>query len=406
MTQEPLLLASDQLAGQVHLLQIPSGTPLARLERRHLSEHAGFLALPGGRRACVDERAGELLVLDPLGAAGGGPLLEYALPVAVPAEQLAADPTGRHLALTTGLGAQDSPWSELLTVIDLTTRECARVRTRPGEPGVSVVGGSDPLVVVRQREPGQLACYPHRELLAAAPGCPTATPTSTLPLPDDGHGDAQDPRAGRVFAATSGGVHRAQATDGTLVGEPTLDWQADGRGYFLRLDPIRRQLWSVVRGGPRDPARWSEWTNQSWCHRLDSERTTVTDLGPGLVFRIALTRGHAAVARIHPGGDELIVLTLDDEHPTVVRRVPLPAMDGAPRADQSPWEGVQRRALAGTSTSDWIAVTRGGHGEIELVDCTGRRESRRLRLPTPLDEGGRLAMIGEEDGAEGDPHGR
>lgn len=406
MTQEPLLLISDQLAGQIHLLHIPSGTPLARVEGRHLSEHTGFLALPGGRRACVDERAGELLLLDPAGAARGGPLVELALPVAVPAEQLAADPTGRYLALSTGLGAQDGPWSELLTVIDLTTRDCVRVRTRPGEPGVSVLGGTDPLVVVRQREPGLLAGYPHRELLAAAPGCPTASPTSTLPLPDDGHGDAQDPLLGRVFAATSEGVHRARLAGGALIGESTLGWRADGRGYFLRLDPLRRQLWSVLRGGPRDPARWSEWTNQAWCHRLDSERTTVTNLGPGLVFRIALARGHAALARIHPDGDELIVLALDGEEPTIVRRVPLPAMNDAPRAGQSPWEGVQRRALAGTSTSDWVAVTRGGHGEVELVDCAGQRESRRLRLPTPLDEGGRLAMIGEGDAAEGDPHGR
>ncbi len=61
----PVLLVSDHVAGAVHLLTVPDGAVAGRLTGRHLSEHAGFLALPGGRVACVDDRRGELLVLNP-----------------------------------------------------------------------------------------------------------------------------------------------------------------------------------------------------------------------------------------------------------------------------------------------------------------------------------------------------
>jgi hypothetical protein len=77
----PVLLVSDHVAGSVHLLTVPDGAVTGRLTGRHLSEHAGFLALPGGRVACVDDRRGELLVLDPF----AGKLVERAIPVAVPA---------------------------------------------------------------------------------------------------------------------------------------------------------------------------------------------------------------------------------------------------------------------------------------------------------------------------------
>ncbi|MYS28893.1 hypothetical protein GTW38_18540, partial [Streptomyces sp. SID7804] len=65
-------------------------------------------------------------------------------------------------------------------------------------------------------------------------------------------------------------------------------------------------------------------------------------------------RHHTAFTRIHPDGDELVLLGADD----TVRRVPLPAMDGAPRRGGTPWEGVQRRAVAASPDSGWVAVTR------------------------------------------------
>ncbi|MEU0740413.1 hypothetical protein [Streptomyces sp. NPDC006134] len=414
MTAEPLLYVSDHVAGSVVALTVPDGTEAMRLTGRHLSEHAGFLALPGGRVACVDDRRGELLVLDPAARA----LVEAAVPVAVPAEHLACDPSGRWVAVTTGLGRDDRPWSDVLTVADLATGEAVRVRTRAGEPGVTVLGGEalgqeapegadaageGPLVVLRHREPGALAVHRFADLLAAPPGCPHVTPHAHLPLPDDGHGDAQDPLTGRVFAATGEGVHRARRAGGTLVPEPAIPWGAPARGWYLRLDPRRRALWSTLRGGPPDPLRWPEWTNRAWRHDLDTGRTTLTDLGPGLVFRLAPAAHHTAFTRVHPDGDELLLLR---DTGGTVRRVPLPAMDGAPRRGRTPWEGVQRRAVAASPGADWVAVTRGGHGEIHVVDAVTGCEAARLEPGTPLHHGGHVMLRTRADGAEGDPVGR
>lgn len=391
------LLVSDHTAGSVHVLTVPDGTLTGRLTGRHLSEHAGFLALPRGRVACVDDRRGELLVLNPF--ADG--IVELAVPVAVPAEHLACDPSGRRLTVTTGLGKNTEPWSDLLTVVDLATGETAQVRTRVGEPGVTVLGERDPLVVLRHRNPGALAVHRFSDLLAAPPGCPALPPHRLLPLPDDGHGDAQDPVMRRVFAATSQGVHPARREGDTLVAETVIPWESPARGWYLRLDTRRRALWTTLRGGT-DPLRWPDWTNHAWRHELRTGRTFRKDLGPGLVFRLALARNHTAFTRIHPDGDELLLLGTDD----TLRRIPLPTMDGAPRRGSTPWEGVQRRAVAASPGSDWVAVTRGGHGEVHLIDAHTGHEAVCMRVSTPLHHGGHLMMRGCDDGADGDPIGR
>jgi hypothetical protein len=300
------------------------------------------------------------------------------------------------------VGRNGEPWSDLLTVVDLVTGEVARVRTRLGEPGVTVLGDDDPLVVLRHREPGALTVHRFTDLLGARPGCPQVTSLARLPLPDDGHGDAQDPHEGRVFAATGEGVHRARREGDSLVAERVIPWGASARGWYLRLDPRRRTLWSTLRGGPADPLRWPEWTNHAWAHDLGTDRTALTELGPGLVFRLALARDHTAFTRIHPDGDELVLLAADK----AVRRVPLPPMDGAPRRGGTPWEGVQRRAVAASPDSDWIAVTRGGHGEVHLVDARTGSEAARLRTGAPLEHGGHAVLRTRNDGAEGDPLGR
>ncbi|MEV1048086.1 hypothetical protein [Streptomyces sp. NPDC049916] len=413
----PRLLVSDHVAGRVSLLDLPDGTERAVLEHRHLSEHAGFLALPGGLVACVDDRAGELLVLDPYGPDPAGALVRRRIPVAIPAEHLAAAPDGRRLAVTTGLGRNEEAWTGLLTAVDLDAPDGAvavRVRGRSGEPGVTVLGGPSPLVVLRHREPGELLAHRHRDLMAAAPACPPAEPAGRIALPDDdGHGDAHDPVTGRVFAAAGSGVHRARRTGDGLTAEPPLPWPADGRsggrGYYLRLDPVRRLLWSCVRGGPGDPGQWPDWTNDAWWHHLDSGVTGRLELGPGLVFRLAVTARHIAYSRVHPDGDELILLTAPTgagARPRVTARLPLPAMSGAPRRGGTPWDGVQRRAVAASPGGGLIAVSRGGHGEVHVFDADRAAQVATLTAPTPLDDGGHLALVTPGDGAHADPVGR
>ncbi|MYW78017.1 hypothetical protein F610DRAFT_02181 [Streptomyces sp. LaPpAH-199] len=413
----PRLLVSDHVAGRMSLLDLPDGTERAEVNHRHLSEHAGFLALPGDLVACVDERAGELLILDPYGPDAGRRLVRRRVPVAVPAEHLAADPEGRLLAVTTGLGRNEEAWTGLLTAVDLAAPDGAvavRVRGRTGEPGVTVLGGPSPLVVLRHREPGELLAHRHGELMSSAPSCPRAEPVRRIALPDDdGHGDAHDPLTGRVFAAAGSGVHRVRRHGDGLTTESPLPWSADGRsggrGYYLRLDPVRRMLWSCVRGGSGDPGRWPEWSNDAWWHHLDTGATGRLELGPGLVFRLAVSARHIAYTRIHPDGDELVLLSAPraaGARPDVCARLPLPAMTGAPRSGGTPWDGVQRRAVAASPGAGLIAVSRGGHGEVHVFDADRRAQVTTLAVPTPLDDGGHLALITPGDGAHADPVGR
>ncbi|MEV5409828.1 hypothetical protein AB0K60_13435 [Thermopolyspora sp. NPDC052614] len=435
------LVAADHVAGVVYVLEPRTGRLLTRLDGCHLAEHAGFLHLSGGRLAFVDDLAGELIVLDPFAAGTGDPVAARA-PVAVPAEHLAADPGGRYVVVTSGCGRSWEPWSDLLTVVDLYPRADAgdaarprsiRVRTRVGEPGVTVLPGlpglpglpdlpvlpglpgrADPadaddlLVLLRHRMPGALDAHRLSHLLDAPPGCPTVEPLARLPLPDDGHGDAADPTTRRVFAATGAGVHRARLSGSDLIAERPLSWDipgsAGGRGYYLRFDPARRILWSTVRGGPAEPGEWPLWTNDAWWHRLDDTATGRIPLGSGLVFRLAFCDGRVVFTRVHPDGDELIVV--DADAPAVLTRMPLPPMDGAPRKGATPWDGVQRRAVAGSPAAPLVAITQGGHGQIHLLDVASGSDLRTLDLPTPFDEGGRLTMIGMDDGSAADAVGR
>lgn len=69
-----------------------------------------------------------------------------------------------------------------------------RVRTRGGEPGVTVLGGPHPLIMLRHREPAKMPSHRHGDLMASAAACPPAEARHRVPLPDDdGHGDAHDP---------------------------------------------------------------------------------------------------------------------------------------------------------------------------------------------------------------------
>ncbi|CAL9649216.1 hypothetical protein [Streptomyces sp. Tu 3180] len=100
-----------------------------------------------------------------------------------------------------------------------------------------------------------------------------------------------------------------------------IPWGSPARGWYLRLDPVRRTLWPTLRGG-------------------------------------------------------------------------------------TPWEGVQRRAVAAPPGADRAAVTRGGHGEVHLADARSGREAARLRPAAGPGHGGHIVPRSRSDGAGGDPVGR
>jgi hypothetical protein len=400
----PHLLLADHRAGWWRAIPVPDlDAPLPPAQRATLAEHAGVLRLPAGapaRAVFADDARGALVVLD-----GDGTNDE--IPAAIPAEHLACDTTGRFVACTTGLGASWEAWSDVVTLADLGAGAAHRFRlARVGEPGVAVTSGADhePVLLVRHREPGAVEAIPISAVRAAGPHCPVVRGTSVSLTGHHGHGDALDPLTGTLHCATEAGIERVRLVDGQPLRLETWPWPVDGRAYFLRLDPVTRRLVAGVRGGPADPSRWQEWHNHVATWSLDDGAVDVWPTGDGLVFRPDISAGDVAWTVVHPDGDELVRRCLDGRATSTA----LPVMSGAPRPGATPWDPVdarpaQRRALAlldGRRT----AVTRGGDGELHLV--TDGRLTTTVRVETPLDEGGHLALLPADPGAIVDGIGR
>lgn len=415
MSQEVLVVA-DQKAGTVRFLEPVSGAVLARIENVFLAEHAGILPLGGGRCAFVDDAGGAVIIADPFhtglpfeGPGPSGNPVQHRISVAIPGEHLACDPAGRFIAVTTGLGQSWEAWSDLLTVVDLDADgapRSRRVRTRAGEPGVVVAETPDgPRAVVRHREPGGIESLSLGQILDEGVHCPQLRGDLSGRISADGHGDAYDPATGTMFVATDRGMERFDVCKPRPEALETLPWAAPGRAYFLRFCPRRRILVAVLREGGEQPREWDCWRNALWIHHVDSGLTRTAALGDGLIFRFALTATGAAVARVHPDGDDLTVLELDSL--AVRGRWTLPAMDHAPRPGHEPWDSADRRAIAASPSSELVAVTRGGHGELHLVDTALQGSPlRTMAADAPLRDGGHLGWLSSTQTAPEDTVGR
>ncbi|MFW5418735.1 hypothetical protein J0910_19155 [Nocardiopsis sp. CNT-189] len=392
MTVDQLFVA-DYRAGRTYTLD---GGGVRARGAGVLAEHAGVLALPGdgaagAEWAFVDDRAGALVVLGP-----GG---ERRVPVAIPGEHLACDASGRYVLVTTGLGANAAPWSDVATVVDLRAGESVRFRSRTGEPGALVVpdqAGGEPAAVLRHREPGAVEAIPLARCLDAGPHVPAIAGISAGGIADDGHGDVVDQRTGIAATATSRGLERFVVDRGAPRMIGTVPWPVPGRAFYLRFDPDTGRAVGVVRGGPASPSAWTEWTNHLVDIDLSSGDARSLELPPGLAFRFALGGGRAAVATVHPAGDELTLVERGGPRPHTLYRRPLPAMSRPPAAGHPPWDPVgeapaQRRAVALDPSGTTAAVTRGGDAELHLV---GEDRFDTVGMPGPLDEGGHLHWHG------------
>ncbi|MFF5793565.1 hypothetical protein ACFY5D_16085 [Paeniglutamicibacter sp. NPDC012692] len=410
MKQEVLVVA-DQRAGAIGFIDPAFQTVAGWIPGMVLAEHAGILPLGNGRCAWVDDAGGSLIVMDPFAATHPDPTtaIEHRISVAIPGEHIACDPSGRFVAVSTGLGQSWEPWSDLLSVVDLQapgTPRSRRIRTRAGEPGVVVAATPDgPRVVVRHREPGAIESVSVDAILTEGAHCPQLRGESVETVGGAGHGDAYDPATGTMFVATERGLECFDVRGPAPIPLPTRPWEAPGRAYFLRFCPRRRLLVAVLREGGEHARRWDTWRNTLWVHDIDANTSRTTPLGDGMIFRFALTRASIAVARIHPAGDDL--RTYDAKTLKERGRWVLPPMDKAPRPGVEPWDDADRRAVAGSPCGEWVAVTRGGHGEVHLVDAgTPGSALHTVNVPTPLHDGGHLGWLNLADSGPGDTVGR
>ncbi|MGJ3190033.1 hypothetical protein [Paenarthrobacter sp. FR1] len=404
--RDEILMVADQNAASVAFMDPTSGTIHRSLDSVVLAEHAGILPLGSGKCAFVDDAGGALVIVD-----GFTDTSHLLFPVAIPGEHLACDPTGRYVAVTTGLGLSWEPWSDLLTIVDLKSDggpASRRIRTRVGEPGVVVGETPDgPVAVVRHREPGAIESFSVERILAEGIHCPPLQGLK-VGVSSDGHGDAFDPLTGTMFVATGPGLERFDIRKPQPKTLPTVPWGIAGRAYFLRFCPEKRIVVAVLRNGGEEPRNWTAWSNALWVHHVDTGLTRTAPLGPGLVFRFALTATGIAAARIHPDGDELTMHELRSSEKLELRAIwRLPAMDGAPRPGHEPWDNAERRAIAASPDSELVAVTRGGHGELHLVDTLMPGAPLITHhLDTPLHDGGHLAWLSTARNLPGDTVGR
>lgn len=388
------IVVADQRAGRLDLLDPASGRLSELSSASVLAEHAGVLPLADGSFAYADDDAGAVLIADPARAEALA-----SVPAAIPAEHLAVSPDGTRMVLTSGLGANMEAFSDQVTVLTLREGQwrSRRFRCRTGEPGAAAL---DSGMVLRHREPGAIEFIPWSAVDAAGPHVPALRGEACEDVSDMAHGDALDPVTGLFYTASERGVESftvegagargRDAQGGRPVPRGVLPTSA-GRAFFLRFCGQRRQLATTLRGGPADPKRWAEWTNAVWVADLETGCTRETEIGPGLVFRCALTRSAVVVTRVHPDGDELVTVSREDG--SVLARRPLEPMEHGPQPGREPWDAADRRAVAADPHGERAAVTRGGHGEVLLVDLLGGGPDVLVRTPGPLSDGGHLAWL-------------
>lgn len=409
--QQEILVVADLRAETIGFIDPESQTTTGWISGVVLAEHAGILPLGNGKCAWVDDAGGSLIVMNPFMATDTDPTLaiEHRISVAIPGEHLACDATGRFVAVSTGLGKSWEPWSELLSVVDLQMQggpRSRRIRTRAGEPGVVVATGPEgPQVVLRHREPGEIESIPVDAILTGGVHCPPLRGESIEGVGAAGHGDAYDPLTSTLFVATERGLECFNVHEPVPYPLPLRPWDAPGRAYFLRFCPRRRLLVAVLREGGEHPRKWDTWGNTLWVHDIDANTSRTAPLGDGMIFRFALTRTAIAVARIHPTGDDLCVYDTETLHER--GQWALPPMEKAPRRGVEPWDDADRRVVAASGSNEWVAVTRGGHGEVHLINTSvSGSELATMQLPTPLNDGGHLAWLNRTDAGPGDTVGR
>ncbi|WP_336790154.1 MULTISPECIES: hypothetical protein [Gordonia] len=383
------LVVADHRAAALYQV---TGNVAARIDTGTPAEHAGVLTLPAGDGwAFADDLRGELVV--------HGDGRRHAIPIAIPAEHIACDPSGRYVAVTTGTGADPEPWSDLVTVVDLRSDEVARVRCRTGEPGVTIVPDQSTgrlHVVLRHRAPGAVEAIPLDDILGAGPHVPVVRGAIIDDIAHDGHGDVVDPRSGLIGVATGRGLERFVVERGVPRAIGLVEWPVPGRSYYLRSDSEDGVALGVVRGGPPDPSSWIDWTNHLVAVDLQNGGIDVLSLPGGMAFRFGEGGRRAAVATIHPDGDTLTSVRRDSAGFCTAETLDLPPLSNPPTPGRVPWDvsgagPAQRRSVAVDPTGTWIAVTRGGDGEIHLIDD---RTMTTVSVPTDLDEGGQVFWPG------------
>lgn len=182
----------------------------------------------------------------------------------------------------------------------------------------------------------------------------------------------------------------------------TILWDVSGReggrAYFVRLAADGRHLYSYMADRGDDDTAWETWRNDAYVADLTTDDATRVELGPGLVYRFALSDPYALFVNIHPDGDNAHLLDTDPDSASygeIVATVPLDPLTEGPKAGESPWDAEGRIAAISPDGATGF-VSHGGDGLISVIDTEVGEVVEKLEVPTPLEGGGYMIAVGDK----------
>nr|MDQ3397800.1 hypothetical protein [Deinococcota bacterium] len=292
------LVVADPEASTLYVYELPGLELTGQLDGVTLDTHAGFLPLSEGRLLFIDQSSAQLLALE-ITEDGEAAIVGRAS-VGIPASHLAVD--GMMNYVVTGSDEE----GKTLTVVDLNSYESVSVAVDSGDPGLAVAG--NPAVIYHRHPEGRLEAYRVESILAG-----NAEPLDTTEIGPAGHGEAVSHGLNRVYVATDDGVDSVDVTADGLGDQRTLPYDASGReggrAYFVRVTD--NYLYSYLRVMDSQETPWQDWQNDIYIIDLSTEEVSRSDLGPGLVFRFAISEPYALFFNIHPNGDFAHLLDID-----------------------------------------------------------------------------------------------
>ena len=385
------LLVADPADGGITVYALADGTAVAEIADVYMDGHAGFVALPDGRVLLADNVARELVVLD-LG--GDTPSIAGRASLPGSAVHFAVDEAQTFAVVSTAPDFESGEGETTLTHIDLSTLAVTSAPIESGEPGVLVGDG-----VILHRDGGPIG---RLESFAVDGFSAESAPANFIDIGAYGHGEAFID--GHAYVATDDGVDVVHVDGTDLSYEALIPWNVSdregGRAYYMRTAPNGGYLWSYLRIVDESAVdaweNWQDWQNDLYVVDLAATEATRLELGPGLVYRMALTDKLALLVRLHPDGDVAHFIDADPASETFlteIAAVTLPPTGDAPEAGVEPWDAAGQRIPALSADSRWAFVTSGGDGAVVVIDVEAQAVTGMIEAPTHLDGGGYLLVV-------------
>ncbi|MEX1021122.1 MAG: ZinT/AdcA family metal-binding protein [Litorilinea sp.] len=385
------LVVADAREGGLYAYSIPDWQPVAEFPDLQLADHPGYLVLPDGRVLFTTPDS-EFIVLSLAGDEAG-----VAARVALPggAIHFAVDPTLAYAVVSTMRDEAAGIGENTLTQIELATYTATSIPVTSGEPGVLV---TEQAVLHRDGgEIGRLEAFPMANFATQ-----DGTAASYVDIGAYGHGEGLV--NGHAYVATDDGIDVVHIDGTELTHETVIPWNVSGReggrGYYMRAD-AHGNLWSYLRivqnpAADASWANWQDWGNDAYLINTVDNEATRFDLGPGLVYRMSLSQSYALYSRLHPDGDQAILVDAEPTSATfaeIVATIDLPATSDAPVAGVAPWDAAGQRITAITPDGKWGFVSGGGDGTVHVIDTTTRAIVGQIDVPAPLVGGGYLLVV-------------